>query len=205
LGSPLNSGLAPESNYLIAEPSNLTSVLVQLQVRFELSPKIHEVNVTAGYSQREDTNMQTQHAQHHATSPLPVRVDVRLCGGIPRKDMKDQLFIKDNGARCSLSALTSPSETSLNISCLAAANGPTSDCSTHRTIAVCDALSGLVMHNNQNITTITNNNNNMLQTIENNLQKSTPLAPLMDVPSWAVPARGESRLEVSLMLLLLHS
>jgi hypothetical protein len=62
------------------------------------------------------------------------------------------------------------------------------------------------MHtNHQNITGITNNNNNMLQTIESNLQKSMPLAPLMDVPSWAVPARGESRLEVSLILVLLHS
>jgi hypothetical protein len=145
--------------------------------------------------------MQTQHQQEHGhvSALLPVRVDVRLCGGIPRKDMKDQLFIKDNGARCSLSALTSQSDPSLNISCLAAANGPTSDCSTLRTIAV-----SLSMHNNKNITTATNNNN-MLQTIESNLQKSTPLAPLMDVPSWAVPARGESRLEVSLILVMLHS
>jgi hypothetical protein len=152
-------------------------------------------------AQHEHTKMQTQHAQQHV-SPLPVRVDVRLCGGIPRKDMKVQL-IKDNGARCSLSALTSRSETSLNISCLAAANGPTSDCSTHRTIAVCDALSGHGMHNIKN-TSMTTNTNNMLQTIEN-LQKSTPLAPLMEVPSWAVPARGESRLEVSLILALWHS
>lgn len=160
-----------------------------------------------GEQQREYTNMQTQYAQQHVPSQLPVRVDVRLCGGIPRKDMKDQLpLIKDNGARCSLSALTSRSEGSLNISCLAAANGPTSDCSTHRTIAVCDALSGLVMHNKKNIPSITNNNNNnMLQTIESNIQKSTPLAPLMDVPSWAVPARGESRLEVSLIPALLLS
>jgi hypothetical protein len=147
--------------------------------------------------------MQTQNAPQHV-STLPVRVDVRLCGGIPRKDiLKDQL-IKDNGARCSSSALTSRSETSLNISCLAAANGPTSDYSTHRTIAVCDAISGVVTHNNKN-TPITTNNNNMLRTIENNFTQSTPLAPLMEVPSWAVPARGESRLEVSLILMTLHS
>jgi hypothetical protein len=146
--------------------------------------------------------MQTQHAQH--VPSLPVRVDVRLCGGIPRKDMKDQFIKEHNGARCSLSALTSRSETSLNISCLAAANGPTSDCSTHRTIAVCDALSNMSTHNNTN-SSIATNNNNMLQTIENDLPISTPLAPLMEVPSWAVAARGESRLEVCYILLLLHS
>jgi hypothetical protein len=132
--------------------------------------------------------------QHASPLVSPVRVDVRLCGGIPRKDMKDHQLVKESGARCSLKVLASHSVTSLNIACLAA-NGPTSDCSTsgstHRTIGVCDATSGLV-----------HNNISLLQSTENMF---TPLSPLMEAPSWAVPARGESRLEVSLFFMFHYS
>lgn len=132
-----------------------------------------------------NTNFHKMQAQSH-DSTLSVRVDVRLCGGIPRKDMKDQLPSAENaGARC---PLTSPSVSKPAIRSLAVANGPTS---TLRTIA-CDERSGLGLHNS-----------NMMQ-FANEEQRlysnNAPLAQLMEPPSWAVPARGESRLEVSLVV-----
>jgi hypothetical protein len=64
------------------------------------------------------------------SSLLPSQFELMFDSVSIRKDM-DQLPIKDNGAMF-LVSIDVTGETSLNISCLAAANGPTSDCSTHR-------------------------------------------------------------------------
>lgn len=110
-----------------------------------------------------------------APTPLsPVRVDVTLCGSIPRSAMADRFGLR--GAPCPLSDLTS---SDLNASLLAAANGSTSDCSTLKP-SVCHGLAGLVAQNPS------------MARIQ-----SDPIhqAPLYEPPSWAVPARGEARLE----------
>lgn len=132
----------------------------------------------------EPTNLHSQTMPQQHDSSQTVRVDVRLCGSIPRKDMEKHL-LTENGARCSLTSLNvSP----VNTTCLAAANGPTSDHSTDRTI---DSISGLVQANDHNTTMPSS------PTTATLYPTSMPLAPLMEPPVWAVAARGESRLEVS--------
>lgn len=109
-------------------------------------------------------------------TPLsPVRVDVRLCGSIPRSAMVDQLGLR--GAPCPLSDLTS---SDLNADHSAkGANGSTSDCSTLKP-SVYHGLAGLVAQNPS------------MARIQSNLCQQ---APLYQPPTWAVPARGEARLE----------
>jgi len=104
------------------------------------------------------------------TSPTPfssVRVDVRLCGSIPRSAMAGL-----RGAPCNpLSDLTS---SDLNMS-LATTNGSSSDLTLKP--SVYHGLAGLVAHNPS-----------MVRIVQSDL-------PLYEPPSWAVPARGEARLE----------
>lgn len=105
-------------------------------------------------------------------------VDIRLCGNIPRSDMKGQLL--SQGAPCSLAALRGEAKT-LSTSRLAVTNAPDDAHSTHRTIEVCESLPALLLHNKSEM--------------RGPLQEKQPLAPLFEPPSWAVPARGETRLE----------
>lgn len=103
------------------------------------------------------------------TSPTPlspVRVDVRLCGSIPRSAMSGL-----RGAPCNpLSDLTS---SDLNTT-LATTNGSSSECST---------LKPSVYHGVEAA-----HNPSMARLVQSDL-------PLYEPPSWAVPARGEARLE----------
>jgi pSer/pThr/pTyr-binding forkhead associated (FHA) protein len=108
-------------------------------------------------------------------------VNVRLCGSIPREDMIDL-----QGALCGLKGLSS-SDRSLSGTGLAVANGCGSELSTLRTTNVCEALNG-VLHHNHNIHNMTG---------VPSLVERSPLVPLFEPPSWAVPAKGEARLEVS--------
>jgi hypothetical protein len=104
-------------------------------------------------------------------------VDIRLCGNIPRNEM-NTLF----GAPCPTTALTSQAD-HLSTSCLAETNGPTLRKINHYSD---QALGGLTIQN-----TI-----NMLNVLS---EKQLPLAPVLEPPSWAVPARCETRLEVNLL------
>jgi FHA domain len=119
--------------------------------------------------------MKTTCSQHTTASPLsPVRVDVRLCGSIPRSDMPHQLGLR--GAPCPLSDLTS---SDLN---LAAANGSSSDTSTLLKASLCDGPVGKFMAQQRSMARIPDD--------------VSPPVLIYEPPSWAVPARGEARLEV---------
>jgi FHA domain len=107
-----------------------------------------------------------------ATPLSPVRVDVRLCGSIPRSAMADQLAVR--GAPCPLSDLTS---SDLNASHLAGTNGS----STLSKPSAFHGLSGIQAQNSSS-----------MARIPCDLSQQ---APLYEPPSWAVPARGEARLE----------
>lgn len=97
-------------------------------------------------------------------TPSPVRVDVRLCGSIPRSAMAGL-----RGAPCNpLSDLTS---SDLNTT-LATTNGSSSECPTLKPSVYHGAPAA---HNPSRI-------------VQSDL-------PLYEPPSWAVPARGEARLE----------
>jgi len=124
--------------------------------------------------------------QHDFSSVQPMSVDIRLCGNIPRKELQDHFTLP--GAPCILSALTSQAAT-LSTSCLAGANVSDNRYPTHHTTTLCDDLRGFVAHNKSNMRSA--------------LQETQPLSPLFEPPSWAVPARGETRLEVSLSSLSL--
>ena len=101
-------------------------------------------------------------------------VDIKLCGNIPRNEMK--AFFR---APCPTTALTSHAEY-LNTACLAETNGP-----TPRKISIGSdrPLEGITIQNTINMLGILTD-------------KQQPLAPVLEPPSWAVPARYESRLEV---------
>jgi len=121
----------------------------------------------------------------------PVRVDVRLCGSIPRSDMVDRQGPR--GAPCPLSDLSS---SDLNAS-LTSTNGPSSDklsTLSKSSTDLCQGLARMVAHNPS------------MARIENGLYQSPPpqQVPIYEPPTWAVPARGEARLEVCLMCGLLY-
>ena len=107
-------------------------------------------------------------------------VDIRLCGNIPRRDMEEHI-LGSQGAPCSLSALPSGANT-LSTKCLAVDNALNDAAPTHRTIGVCDGLTSLLLQNKTKAMGV--------------LQDKQPFVPLFEPPSWAVPARGETRLEV---------
>jgi hypothetical protein len=103
-------------------------------------------------------------------------VDIRLCGNIPRHEMKSRF-----GAPYPTTALTSQADF-LSTACLAETNGP-----TLRKINHC---------NNEALESLTNQKHlNMLNGLSS--EKQLPLTPVIEPPSWAVPARLETRLEVS--------
>jgi hypothetical protein len=107
-------------------------------------------------------------------------VDIRLCGNIPRNEMKAHF-----GAPYPTTALTSQADY-LSTACLAETNGP-----TLRKINRCsdEALEGLTIQKTINML-------NVLST-----EKQLPLTPVLEPPSWAVPARVETRLEVRMCLI----
>jgi hypothetical protein len=118
-------------------------------------------------------------------------VDIRLCGNMPRNEIKERF-----GAPCSLvvpdlTSLTSRSEISATFG-LADTNG----CPTLPK-TICDAA--LSTGNLSILQNTTNNNNeNMARGVltEKHPQHQLHVQPLLQPPSWAVPAKGETRLEV---------
>jgi len=121
-------------------------------------------------------------------------VDIRLCGNIPRNEMKERF-----GAPCSLTALPSLSLTSRHgISTafsLAETNGSPTLPKT-----ICDAA--LATGSNLSILHNSTNNENMTRAvlIEKQYAPQQSHAQVLEPPTWAVPARGETRLEVGSLL-----
>jgi len=113
-----------------------------------------------------------QAPQHESITTMSV--DVRLCGSIPRRDMKD---VPSQGAPPSLKSLTSRAKLLSTASRLAEVNGCKSE-STHTTISLCDGLDGLIGHKN----------------CMKDVQQQR-LVPVLEPPSWATPAKGDARLE----------
>lgn len=109
-------------------------------------------------------------------------VDIRLCGNIPRNEMKAHF-----GAPYPTTASTSQSGY-LSTACLAETNGPTLRKLNHCSDEVLD---GLTIQK-----TI-----NMLNVLSS--EKQLPLTPVLEPPSWAVPARVETRLEVSTVVYII--
>lgn len=105
-------------------------------------------------------------------SPTSVRVNVSLCGSIPRKDMAMSL-------RHIHAPLTSLSSSDLNAPFL----GHESSCKngSNDNLPLYKGLLGLVAQNPS-----------MARIHHEQMQ---PSQPLLEPPSWAVPARGEARLE----------
>lgn len=103
-------------------------------------------------------------------------VDIRLCGNIPRNEMKERF-----GAPFPVTAPASETK-SLSSSCLAGTNG-----STLRKINLCEghrALTSLIIPNMDS----------MKRGVLTEKQQQ-PVITVLEPPSWAVPARGETRLE----------
>jgi hypothetical protein len=107
------------------------------------------------------------HAQHESSNSFPVSmsVDVRLCGSIPRQDMKSF----NSSASCSLQACVAP-RVQFNLDSIK--DAAVGNSSAQKTL-ICPQLPGL-----------------MEQVIR------VPMGPIVEPPSWAVPAKGETRLEV---------
>lgn len=98
-----------------------------------------------------------------------ISVDIRLCGSVPRKDMIQS-------PTCLISALTTPGSTPPFCSM----GARTGEGTSHSRQMV--GLPSLTLQNKNNISTI-----------PRYLQPSQAIEP----PEWAVPARGETSLEVS--------
>lgn len=110
-------------------------------------------------------------------------VDIRLCGNIPRNEMKARF-----GAPCPTTALTSRTDC-LSTACLAETNGYP----TLRKTALFDhqsLLTGLIIRNSTSAADMTRG---VLT------EKQQPLSPVLEPPSWAVPASGETWLDVSFL------
>lgn len=123
-------------------------------------------------------------------------VDIRLCGNIPRNEIKERF-----GAPCSLTALpslTSRHEISTGL-CLAETNGsptlPKTICD-----AALDTAKLSILHNSTN-------NENMTRgvLVEKQYAPQQSHAQVLEPPTWAVPARGETRLEVGSFIFWLMS
>ncbi|EEC46089.1 predicted protein [Phaeodactylum tricornutum CCAP 1055/1] len=114
------------------------------------------------------------------STDVTMSVNVRLCGSIPRRDMK--LF--GDGAPVSRLASLTSSCNRLNIGSLAATNGCKNEDSTLSTTSTFNgsdhtSLSPLNEHPN----------------MRGILTEHQALTPLFEPPSWAVPAKGEAHLE----------
>jgi len=114
------------------------------------------------------------------TLTLNMTVDVRLCGSIPRQDIE-----KGGGASTRTTSCLASQANRLNTPCLAATNGCQNDSSTHRTISAFNSLESLILNSAPKST---------MRGIPHEKQLQ-PLAQIFDPPAWAIPARGETRLE----------
>ena len=114
-------------------------------------------------------------SRQHESSVQTMTVDIRLCGNIPRRDMKQHF----SGAQRSLLALASQRGAPMTTDCSTENNASDNDGSSHRTISLCDNISK-VLQNQSNF----------------RAQETPSTVPIIEPPSWAVPARGETRLEV---------
>ena len=114
-------------------------------------------------------------------------VDIRLCGNIPRNEIKERF-----GAPFPMAvrSLTSRSGISAALG-LAETNGSSTLPKT-----ICDE--GFVNENLSILQNTTNSEKMILGVlIEKQCAQQPPCTqPLLEPPSWAVPARGETRLEV---------
>jgi hypothetical protein len=165
--------LAPQSSTFLLFP-------LPPSVSSTVSSIPHHLPTMQPYSNINSTNLCNNNNNNFVT------VDIRLCGDIPRNEMKERLVGAPGLARRSLHSRPS----ALNASCLAATNGlPT----LHKT-TICDALCDLIVQNKS-----ASNKMKQLQR-GNTIIDDQVLQPVLSVdffvPNWAVAARGESRLEV---------
>ena len=122
-------------------------------------------------------------------------VDIRLCGNIPRNEIKERF-----GAPCSLVVPDLTSLTSRSGISAAFGLAETNGCPTLPK-TICDAA--LSTGNLSILQNTTNNNENMARGVlaEKHPQQQLHVQPLLQPPSWAVPAKGETRLEVGHVIL----
>lgn len=119
-------------------------------------------------------------------------VDIRLCGNIPRNEIKERF-----GAPCSLVVPDLTSLTSRPGISVAFGLAETNGCPTLPK-TICDAA--LSTGNFSILQNTTNSNNeNMVRGVlsEKHPQQQLHVPSLLQPPTWAVPAKGETRLEVS--------
>lgn len=105
-------------------------------------------------------------------------VDIRLCGNIPRDEMKVRF-----GAPCPTTDFTSHT-LGLSTGCLAETNG----CPTLRKTALTDHQSL------RNTYILKNKSSDSMSGVLT--EKQHAFSPVLEPPSWAVPACGETRLDV---------
>ena len=121
-----------------------------------------------------------------ASSTSPLKLDVRLCGSVPRREMESLSL-----AKCAPLVLRSSQELSTN-SYLSAINGQSQRFSS--TVHTIEDDKSCVAHQ------LCSHLNNMQQ--QQNISSSLQLrrsSPVFEAPTWAVPAQGEARLEVSVV------
>ena len=124
-------------------------------------------------------------------------INVRLCGSIPRKDLgivEDDN--NDNGDPHKRVPSLRGAPWSLK-DCVASDLRPSYSATTNgSTLALCDGLPGIVSQPNSRGTAMrsfvpTSGDDEVVIT------DYKPLSPVLEPPRWAVPAKGETRLEVS--------
>lgn len=97
------------------------------------------------------------------------------------------------GAPCSITSLTSR----LSGDGLAENNRCGNEGPTHHVRRSINGLSGILSHKARESLSNNTNTNNMRPVV---LAERQPLAQIFEAPAWAVPAKGEARLEVSSLL-----
>ena len=124
------------------------------------------------------------------SSPLtPVRVNVRLCGSVPRQEMNSLSLNSDQSAP---PVMRTSNDLNKHSACSGSSESWDSlEGSTHHTIEDTNSVAALLCSQLSN-----------MQHHEQQPQAMQPLqrriSPTFEPPTWAVPATGESRLEVSM-------
>jgi hypothetical protein len=122
-------------------------------------------------------------------------INVRLCGSIPRKELGN--VVEDDNGDSLVSLRGAPSR--LPDYLAASGHGPSYFATTNgSTLDLCDGLSGIVSQPNNRGTAMQSLNSRKRTDNGIVVTEDKPLGPVvLEPPKWAVPAKGETRLEVS--------
>lgn len=125
-------------------------------------------------------------------------INVRLCGSIPRKELGNIVEDDNDNGDCHQRAVSLRGAPCPLPDCLTSDRRPSYFATTNgSTLAVCDGMSGLVSQPNSRGTAMRSLVTSGEDAAAVLLMDHKPLSPVLEPPKWAVPAKGETRLEVS--------